>query len=216
VPLSALERKLGELSRGEALSLRALLTTIAVAGALDGAAIGSYACDSLDRARLMLFAGIKLPFLLLASAVLCLPGFFVINAVAGLSHAFTRTLRAIVAGQAALALALVSLSPLVLFAYLSGVAHALALLLNALAFACASTCGQVVMHRYYRALILEDPRHRSMLVVWVLLYALVGIQMGWLLRPFVGDPNARVTFFRPEPVSNAYLVLVQLVLEVTR
>jgi len=216
VSLRDLERRLLELSRGEALSVRASLTTIAIAGGLDGVAIGSFACDSLERAKLMLFAGIKLPFLLLASATLCLPGFFVINAVAGLSHVFTRTLRAIVAGQAALAVALVSLSPLLLFAYLSGVAHAPALLLNALAFACASACGQAVMHRYYRVLILEDPRHRSMLAVWVLLYALVGIQMGWLLRPFVGDPHAPVTLFRPEPVSNAYLVLVQLVLEVTR
>lgn len=214
--MRGLERGLVELSRGQALPLRALFTTIAVAGALDGAAIGSFACDSLDRARLMLFAGIKLPFLLLASAALCLPGFFAINAVAGLSHVFTRTLRAIVAGQAALAVALGSLSPLVLFAYLSGVAHASALLLNALAFACASACGHVVMHRYYRVLILEDSRHRSMLAVWVLLYALVGIQLGWLLRPFVGDPHAPVTLFRQEPVSNAYLVLVQLVLEVTR
>ena len=214
--LRVVERRLFELSRGEAAPLTVLLTTIAVAGALNGAAMGSFACDSLDRAELILFAAVKVPLLLLATATLCLPGFFAINAVAGLSHVFTRTLRAILAGQAALAFALASLSPLILLSYLSGADHPLALLLNACAFSCASACGHVVMRRYYRALILEDSRHRLMLAVWVLLYALVGIQMGWLLRPFVGGPNAPVTFFRQEPVSNAYLVVIQLVLDVAR
>jgi hypothetical protein len=31
---------------------------------------------------------------------------------------------------------------------------------------------------------------------WMILFALVGSQMGWVLRPFIGDPNTPVTFFR--------------------
>ncbi len=33
--------------------------------------------------------------------------------------------------------------------------------------------------------------------VWVVLYGAVGAQMGWLLRPFIGHPNAPFTLFRP-------------------
>jgi hypothetical protein len=32
--------------------------------------------------------------------------------------------------------------------------------------------------------------------IWVVVFALVGAQMGWVLRPFVGHPNADFTFFR--------------------
>lgn len=33
--------------------------------------------------------------------------------------------------------------------------------------------------------------------VWILIYALVGAQMGWILRPFIGAPHVPFTWFRP-------------------
>ena len=33
--------------------------------------------------------------------------------------------------------------------------------------------------------------------IWVLVFGLVGAQMSWVLRPFVGDPDADFTFLRP-------------------
>lgn len=33
--------------------------------------------------------------------------------------------------------------------------------------------------------------------VWVIIYALVGAQMGWLLRPFIGSPDLPFAWFRP-------------------
>jgi hypothetical protein len=33
--------------------------------------------------------------------------------------------------------------------------------------------------------------------LWVVVFALVGAQMGWVLRPFVGSPNAPFTWLRP-------------------
>ena len=38
---------------------------------------------------------------------------------------------------------------------------------------------------------------------WVLLFALVGAQMGWVLRPFVGRPQLPFTWFR-ERKSNVF------------
>ena len=32
--------------------------------------------------------------------------------------------------------------------------------------------------------------------VWIIIYALVGAQMGWVLRPFIGSPDAPFEFFR--------------------
>ena len=38
---------------------------------------------------------------------------------------------------------------------------------------------------------------------WVFVFALVGAQMGWVLRPFIGNPNTPFTFFR-ERSSNFF------------
>ncbi|MFO0837863.1 MAG: hypothetical protein U1D55_05005 [Phycisphaerae bacterium] len=67
------------------------------------------------------------------------------------------------------------------------------------------------MRRYYLPLIRREPRHRITLAAWMVLYAFVGIQMGWMLRPFVGAPDEPPQFFRPEPFSNAYVVVARLV-----
>jgi hypothetical protein len=40
--------------------------------------------------------------------------------------------------------------------------------------------------------------------VWVVLYGAVGAQMGWLLRPFIGHPNAPFSWFRPR-IDNFFI-----------
>ena len=37
---------------------------------------------------------------------------------------------------------------------------------------------------------------RTVFNIWVIVFGLVGAQMGWVLRPFVGNPNLEFTFFR--------------------
>jgi hypothetical protein len=44
--------------------------------------------------------------------------------------------------------------------------------------------------------------------LWVIVFALVGAQMGWVLRPFVGNPNAPFTWFRPRS-SNFFQAVFQ-------
>jgi len=39
-------------------------------------------------------------------------------------------------------------------------------------------------------------RARTVFQVWVVLYAVVGAQMGWILRPFIGDPELPFVWFR--------------------
>jgi hypothetical protein len=45
------------------------------------------------------------------------------------------------------------------------------------------------------------------------IYIFVGIQMGWVLRPFIGSPHAPVEFFRRESWGNAYEVVARLLYE---
>ena len=40
-------------------------------------------------------------------------------------------------------------------------------------------------------------RHvRTIFRVWMIVFGLVGAQMGWVLRPFIGNPNLPFTWFR--------------------
>lgn len=81
-------------------------------------------------------------------------------------------------------------------------------------FGIATFGGQVLLRRYYRALLERDVRHRVLLRFWGILYAFVGIQMGWVLRPFIGDPYKPVVFFREDSWGNAYVVIFQLLRQV--
>ena len=41
-----------------------------------------------------------------------------------------------------------------------------------------------------------DQSVKNVFRIWVIVFGLVGAQMGWVLRPFVGHPKADFTFFR--------------------
>jgi len=49
-----------------------------------------------------------------------------------------------------------------------------------------------------------------MLWVWLVVYSFVGIQLAWVLRPFVGSPTELVQFIRTEELSNAYVRIAEL------
>ncbi len=185
-------------------------------GPIYGALMGSFGFDSAARLWQVGYSAVKVPLLLFATTTLCLPGFFVLNTICGLRSDFGHVLHAILAGQAGLSVALASLSPLTRFFYFSNLDYRYALLFNAAAFAVGTLGGQIVMLRYYRVLIGRHRSHRILLYVWLLMYAFVGIQMGWTLRPFIGSPGMAVTFFRQGPFTNAYVVVAHLIADVFR
>ncbi|HUV40072.1 MAG TPA: hypothetical protein VMY39_10680 [Planctomycetota bacterium] len=194
-----------------AAGLTQLVVMVLVFGALTGAVMGSFSAFAPGRWVLMLYAAVKVPMLLMATFLVCLPSFFVVNALVGLREDWSRALAGIVSTQAALTVVLAALAPVVAFFYVSNVTYDAALVLNGLAFATAVGTAQVVTMRVYRPLIAANPRHRLMLWVWVTLYVFVGIQMAWTLRPFVGAPGAAPAFFREDAWGNAYVIVARLV-----
>jgi hypothetical protein len=43
---------------------------------------------------------------------------------------------------------------------------------------------------------MPTPHVRAVFRIWVIVFGLVGAQMGWVLRPFIGNPNLAFTLFR--------------------
>ena len=196
--------------------LRWLLLFVLAGGAIYGAVMSSFTGLLPGRGLQMLYVAIKAPLFFLVTFALCLPSFFVINTLAGLRSDFGLALRGVIATQACISIVLAALAPLTAFFYLCGIYYDMAVLFNGLAFAVATFASQIVVRRYYGPLITRDSRHRLMLYLWLLLYIFVGIQMGWVLRPFIGDPNVSIVFLRDPSLGNPYLVIFSLFGQVWR
>ena len=177
-----------------------------VCGLAYGAVMGSFG----GRVGQMAYSAIKVPLLLGATGLLTLPSFFMVNTLLGVRDDFTTALRGVVASQAGLTIVLVSLAPITLFWYASSGVYHQAILFNGLMFGVASLGAQVILWRAYRPLIARNPIHRRLLKLWLVLYSFVGIQMGWILRPFVGEPSEPTQFFRAEAWDNAYEIVAKM------
>jgi hypothetical protein len=184
---------------------------VVVFGMLYGGVMGSFGCTSFARLLHPLYAALKVPVLLLVTGALSLPCFFVLYSLAGLRQDFAAVLRALLAAQAGLAVILAALAPLTAWWYASSASYPAAVLCNGVVFALGSGGAQVILHRHYRPLIARHPRHRTLLRAWLGIYVFVGIQMAWVLRPFIGDPDKPVQFLRTEAWGNAYVVVARLV-----
>ena len=185
-------------------ALRSLTAEIVVFGMLYGAVMGVFGGILGGRMWHVLYAALKVPLLLLATFLIGLPSFFVLNTLVGLRRDFAKAVRALMATQAGLAIVLASLAPLTALWYASSADYSAATMFNALVFAVASFAAQGLLRGYYGPLVARNRKHRWMLWTWLVLYAFVGIQMAWVLRPFIGDPGMPVQFLRQERWENAY------------
>ena len=177
-----------------ALPLGRLALIILCGASLYGLAMGSLEGRWLGG----LYSAIKVPLLVMGTTLLCLPSFFVLNAVLGLGADFRAALRGVVSAQGTVALCLASLAPVLGVFYVSRIAYPTAMLTNGGLFAVAVLAGQATLRRHYAPLIARNPRHRLALFTWMWLYVFVSIKFGWILRPFIGDPDLPLVFLRAD------------------
>ncbi|MEN6309893.1 MAG: hypothetical protein ABFD91_19265 [Anaerohalosphaeraceae bacterium] len=191
--------------------LAGILIVLFIFGCLYGAVMGLYSLIYGHRFLQLVYSATKVPLLLLASFGLSLPFFFVLNSLLGLRDDFFHSLRALLATQAGLTIILSSLSPLTLLWYISFDNYNSAILFNAVIFGCSSVLAQTILMNLLGPLIQKNQRHRITLLAWLIIYAFVGIQMSWILRPFIGDPKSPTHFFRQDAWGNAYIKLIQII-----
>lgn len=195
---------------GTAFAYFRLAVLTIVLGGVYGAVMGTYDLSA-DRTTQILFSAIKVPLLLAGTFAICLPSFFVFNTLLGLRNDFPAAARAVMTSQAALTAVLASLAPYTAFIYFNTNYYRAAVMFNGLMFGIAIIAAQIVLLRLYRPLIAWNERHRVLVVMWLLMYVFVGIQVAWILRPFIGNPGMDVQFVRAESFENAYVGLAKLI-----
>ncbi len=158
----------------------------------------------------MIYSALKVPLLFGVTFMISLPAFFVLNTLAGLRNDFRDIIRAVAATQAGVCVILMSLSPYTLLWYASSSDYRSAVVFNTIVFGTSSLAGQLLLVRFYRPLVQRNSRHRLMLKTWLVIFAFVGIQTGWMLKPFIGSPNRPAEFLRASDWTNAYVAVFRL------
>ncbi|HXL54506.1 MAG TPA: hypothetical protein VN945_15360 [Gemmatimonadales bacterium] len=188
--LSDRERFFEEVVEGVGLGSKlryAVFTIIGLAGFF-GLVAGAYSGPAQAAS-----AGIKLPFLFFATFAVCFPAFFVVQVLVG---SRLRLLQVAVLVFGALALTSVLLAafvPITAFFLITGANYYFQHLLN---IAIASVAGLFGMYALHEGLSVVCEKRgvypRKALTImraWAVLFAFVGIQLAWSLRPFLGDRN---------------------------
>lgn len=193
----------------------AAAAVIVCSGALYGAVMASYNGFAGDRVVMVAYGAAKIPLLFLATLFIAVPSFYVLNLLLGVGDHFRRVWDALVDFQLAVSLQLGALVPVTAFMNLTNGDYRIAQAWSSLLFAGAAWNARRLLLRAYAPLIAANPVHRALLRLWFGLYAFVGVQMGWDLRPFVGSPDMPVQFFRDE-IGNAYLEIFNVLVEALR
>jgi len=156
-----------------------------------------YAPEGLAEAagwKLPISAAIKVPALFLLTLALCLPALYVLNLLLGLALHFDKTLALILFALAATGIMLAVFVPIVgLFSIVTENYH-FAKLMHVGVFAVAGIFGVKVLWEGLKKMsVVRTAKVRSLLAVWLLIYGLVGGQIAWSLKPWIGTPYLPAT-----------------------
>jgi hypothetical protein len=175
--------------------MRAMLVSAIVFLMLFGAVMGS--THSLWQA---LSSAVKLPILFLATLVVCSPTLYFFNVLFGSSQSLTQNFALMLTAITVTAVLLLSFAPIVLFFLLTTSQYQFFKLLNVAIFAITGGVGVVFLSQGMRIVSFsgrEGERARgNVMRFWVIVYAFVGSQMAWTLRPFIGAPSMKFELFR--------------------
>jgi hypothetical protein len=148
---------------------------------------------------------IKLPALFLLTLVVTFPSLYVFSAIIGVRLTLRQTIDLIIASLTVSLAVAASLGPILVFFTLSTDSYHFMVLLNVVLLAAAGFVGLGFLRRTLGRISeveVADGREGNnsgvaAFSVWVVIYGVVGLQMAWILRPFIGHPSARFEMFRP-------------------
>jgi hypothetical protein len=208
-------------------------------GMIYGLCMGTFNLTSggSGHAMQMVATTLKVPALFLLTLGVTFPSLYVFSALAGSPLRLPAALRLLISTLAIMLTTLASIGPIVCFFSFTTTSYPFMILLNVLVFAIAGLLGSAFLLQTLHRLILvfnattESPtlegaentgsldrisgqmfgtRARVIFQAWVLGFGIVGAQMAWVLRPFIGRPGQAFTWFRPQS-SNFFQALIGVV-----
>ncbi len=191
------ESFLNEIIEGKSLKRKiiALLSLSFCAFFAFGFIIGLY--HSIPQA---LSSGFKMPVLYLLTLTICFPALFIFNSLFGSKQSIMKLFAVILTSTCIISLLLVGFAPVTLFFLLTTNSYQFFKLLNVGVFCVSGIIGVIFLHQAIKNLQVRDAEGQNIrmkiLKLWLMLYAFVGCQLGWTLRPFFGYKGLPFEIFR--------------------
>ncbi len=229
------ERFLREIRQGVKIKnkIAALLISSAIFLAIYGAIIGAY-----QSWLQVLASAVKLPALYLITLVICFPTLYFFNVLFGSVQSLEQQFALLLTAVSITSVLLFSFAPVTIFFLATINSYQWFLLLNVTIFAITGFIGIYFLYQAMKPVLIPtinvtdgerdadaaadevnsvtDPDSDSkkvrtkILQFWLGLYAFVGSQLGWTLRPFFGAPGQPFELFR-EREGNFYLAVVKAI-----
>jgi hypothetical protein len=188
--LSDRERFFEEVVDGAGLDVKlrySTLTVVVLAGFF-GLVTGAYSGPAQA-----ISAAIKLPFLFFATFAVCFPAFFVVQVLVGSRLRFRQVVVLVLSALALTSILLAALVPITAFFLITGANYYFQHLLNIAIAGIAGLFGLYALHDGLSVVCerrgVYPKKALTIMRAWGLLFAFVGIQLAWNLRPFLGDRN---------------------------
>ena len=159
------------------------LLLIVAGGVAFGAALGTFRGGSQ-----LLYAALKIPVATLGTLAFCGPAFVAFAAAHGRRWSLRTTLALVLAAGARSSLVLLAFTPVLWLAIDLEASHRA---IQLMATSCYGLAGLSALSLVLRALGPGAGR-RGAATGFLFVFLLVGAQMAWLLRPYLGDPRDRV------------------------
>lgn len=164
-------------------------------------------------------AGVKIPVLFSLTLLICFPAFLIIQFILGSKLRLSQMISIILSGFALTASIMIAFAPIIIFFQLTGGNYYFLILLHISIWALSAFFG---MKTVIGALKFSCEKknvypHTGVVVFrfWVVILAFVGIQLGWNLRPFLGNRAESFRLFR-EYEGNFYTAIIYSVRQLAR
>ncbi len=175
--------------------MKAMLISSTTFFALYGAVMGS--SHSLWQT---LSSAVKLPILFIATLFVCVPSLYFFSLLFGSNQSLNQNLTVILTAITVTGVLLLSCAPITLFFLLTTSQYQFFKLLNVTIFTISGLMGIVFLYQGIK--VVSGPAtegaatRKWVLVLWMFVYAFVGSQMAWTIRPFIGAPGSPFELFR--------------------
>ncbi len=160
-----------------------------------------------------LSSGIKLFLLFGLALLICFPSFYIVQLILGSKIRIGHMLTIILSGFVFISAIMLAFAPIVVFFQLTGDNYAFLQLLHVAVFVFAGIFGmrlvaEALKHACDQANVY--PRIGvTIFRIWIVIFAFVGIQLAWNMRPFLGSPSLAFELFRNETRGNFYSTLLR-------
>ena len=198
--------------------IRFFSISILLLGALYGTVMGllsllqGEAVSVAVKAGMPALSAVKLPALYFLTLFIIFPPIYVMNAFAGAKLGFRKMAAVMLFGTAVTLMLLASLATVALFFSLTSRNASFVKLLHMVFFLFAGWAGWSQMLRCLGRSSAGGARPAAtpawLTACWIGLYAFVGLELSWVMRPYFGTPGQPFEFFRPRG-GNLYEAMIR-------